>query len=787
MALPPALLPIAGLLVIGAATSASAQSSLRLVPSTLTFAALPGGAAPPVITPPQVLFLEHVGPGRPPWTAQAADPWIDVRPTSGFAPARLSLGVRRSAIGGLAGTVRGEVVVTVGEGEASSTHHVTVMLTVLRGNGQPPFGALDLPAEGTVARDARLVVAGWALDDISVTDVRLCGERAAGAAQGCTCEEAAGVVTGHATFGDEGRPDVARLFPALPLSTRSAWGYVLDLGALAPSAGESFRICAVARDAQGQAALLGERTVVLDLPGALGWRATATPLLMLLAAALLATTVHLLLWARCRPDPTPAPGRTAESAGIRPLEWAAAAAILLTFVALQLPSLTRGLEYDELYSASRFIVDTPLWRAATAVGMFNNHIAYSLAANGTVRLLGHAEWVLRLPAVIFGALAVVVVWRFTRATAGRQAGLLAAALLASSPFFLDWSRTARGYTGLALMTLLSSCSFLAVIRTGSTRAAMSHGVATALAVYFHLYGACVVLVQYALLVWLVLRRTDRDTAGRPSSPRHGQRLLWWSFAASGALAAFLYLPALPQLAEIVAARGRTGVNVALPGDLARALTGTDSSGLAAVAGLLAAVGLQSLRRRPLEAAYLAALLVVPFLVMWLVARPVDLYVRFFVYWQPYFACLVALGVVGLSRRLLAPPTDPRRGVRSAMALVPWIAVGVLGAGWLRQDVRPAPEAGYRDTLQPLSPPDALAPSFAVGADAEIFDYYMGKPLRTLHFVQEAERALRELPRLRVAYHDMSWNSPQQREIADLLARRCQREHRPPVAIFRCGL
>ena len=49
-----------------------------------------------------------------------------------------------------------------------------------------------------------------------------------------------------------------------------------------------------------------------------------------------------------------------------------------------------------------------------------------------------------------------------------------------------------------------------------------------------------------------------------------------------------------------------------------------------------------------------------------------------------------------------------------------------------------------------------------------------------------ERMLHFDPPFRVAYHDVEWNSPEQRQMWDLLRQRCKESRSGNVSIYDCG-
>ena len=78
------------------------------------------------------------------------------------------------------------------------------------------------------------------------------------------------------------------------------------------------------------------------------------------------------------------------------------------------------------------------------------------------------------------------------------------------------------------------------------------------------------------------------------------------------------------------------------------------------------------------------------------------------------------------------------------------------------------------------------PVFVIGADAEMFRYYVRQPLTVVRSPEQLDYALLNLPRFRVAYHDVEWNDPAQRQMDALLRRRCPATNHGVVRIYECG-
>lgn len=117
--------------------------------------------------------------------------------------------------------------------------------------------------------------------------------------------------------------------------------------------------------------------------------------------------------------------------------------------------------------------------------------------------LGYNEFGVYYMSVIPGVLAVAVIYRLGKALFSRQVGLLCAFLLALSAYHIYWSRSARYY---ASMTLLSSVAFLCLylaLTTNSRRAWAGYALFRILSLYDHL-SVLPVWVAEGVLVLLVL-------------------------------------------------------------------------------------------------------------------------------------------------------------------------------------------------------------------------------------------------------------------------------------------
>jgi uncharacterized membrane protein len=110
--------------------------------------------------------------------------------------------------------------------------------------------------------------------------------------------------------------------------------------------------------------------------------------------------------------------------------------------------------HDESYT---FIVfgSTSIFNIITNYGLPNNHILNSLLIFISTRLFGFQPWVIRLPALLAGLLGIPVTYGLAKALYDRATALLAALMIAILPGAILYSTAGRGYSLVALFTLLT--------------------------------------------------------------------------------------------------------------------------------------------------------------------------------------------------------------------------------------------------------------------------------------------------------------------------------------------
>jgi 4-amino-4-deoxy-L-arabinose transferase-like glycosyltransferase len=217
--------------------------------------------------------------------------------------------------------------------------------------------------------------------------------------------------------------------------------------------------------------------------------------------------------------------------------------LTLLALILRLIRLDQQLWYDEMTTLVQS-VRQPFAHILTIYTSKNQHLLYSLLARTSILAFGDHIWSLRLPAVLFGLACVPMLYVVARRVTSRREALLAAAMMAVSYHHVWFSQNARGYTGLAFWTLLSTWLFLRGLDEDRTGLWVAYGTALALGMYTHLtMGAVVAGHGLVWLGWIATRARWHRQA--PLSKQSLHPLAGFAIAAGLTLA--LYAPILPQV------------------------------------------------------------------------------------------------------------------------------------------------------------------------------------------------------------------------------------------------
>ncbi len=191
-----------------------------------------------------------------------------------------------------------------------------------------------------------------------------------------------------------------------------------------------------------------------------------------------------------------------------------AVAFGLRVAGLDYQSLWRD-EVDALRFASRPLSD--LLHSFVTPG--ENGPLYFLLLRPWLGFAGQSEFALRFFSVVFGVLAVPLVYRLgrrlfpPRTRSAPFAALVAALLMATSPYLVWYGQEGKMYTLGLFLVLLSMDRFLAALEGGGWQRWLSYVVATSAAMYVHLIAVLIVPVQ--VVTFLLLDRETRSARWRP--------------------------------------------------------------------------------------------------------------------------------------------------------------------------------------------------------------------------------------------------------------------------------
>lgn len=431
-------------------------------------------------------------------------------------------------------------------------------------------------------------------------------------------------------------------------------------------------------------------------------------------------------------------------------------------LAVRLPGLDGDLWIDEIGSLVSFF-RPPFREIAVTYVSANNHVLYSLLAHAMIVLFGEVEWALRLPACLFGAAtAPALVWLARRWLPAREAWG-AGLILAVAYHHAYFSQSARGYTGMVLLALLTTGWLAALLERGRARDGLAYALATAANVYLLLSGlfVCVAQVLGALLVGVLPAR------GAERGRRLRRLALWVGVAA--ALTLLLYAPLLRSMVTFFTTADRdvgTPPSLALLAVLVRDAVPHPLVALAAlVAAPVALVGAIGIARRA------------PLIVFGLLVPPLL-----------ELSVAMGMGVGTYPRRfLLVVPLLVLVGVRGAASLAAWLARGderragrllalavalamVAAASGLPRLYR-LPKQDYRGALAWIearrAPGDVVAATYIADTGARHYDPTI-VAARERHDVEALLAAGRPLWLIGTFLADMAQRDP---ELAALVERR----------------
>jgi uncharacterized membrane protein len=216
--------------------------------------------------------------------------------------------------------------------------------------------------------------------------------------------------------------------------------------------------------------------------------------------------------------------------------WLLGATMLLAFALRVYRLAGQSVWYDE--GLSVYYARRPLPELLALVSGSDHPPLYFLLLHFWLRVAAFGqpanEFLVRYPSVIFGVLLVPLVYVFGCRLLSEQAGLLAAVLIAISPFHVWYGQETRMYTLVAFLTLWASHALWSnlqspIPRLRSRRSGRATYILTLTsALYAHFYAGFILLAHATFATWWAWRR-DRWRA-------------WMRWAGASAAAVLIFLP-----------------------------------------------------------------------------------------------------------------------------------------------------------------------------------------------------------------------------------------------------
>lgn len=347
---------------------------------------------------------------------------------------------------------------------------------------------------------------------------------------------------------------------------------------------------------------------------------------------------------------------------------------------------------------------------------------YHLLTIYWVNIFGYGEYALRFFSLLFSVLAVPLIYRLGKSLGGARIGLIAALLLAVSPYQVWHGQDARNYSMLTAASVMSMWGFINLWRFGGWRWWWIYVLSTEWAIMNHYHGLIVIGVQglFFLFTW---RKNGKNYL------RWGITLLivllpyiLWMLFGSHLWQSDHWLPKVPLLESYLRSAIAYSVGELVPRPLSLWLAGPFA--------LLFLIGLVVAARRPRldwpgwhTVAFLLAFTLAPNVAAWAFSEwrtPVYLE-RYLIAVQIGYLLAVAFGLAGLMR-LRMPPIARR--LLAATVLAGLVAVN----GWVLYQHYTNPAYAKSDwrgvirTIEAFSlPGDAILMTGDGGEN--LFDFY----------------------------------------------------------------
>jgi hypothetical protein len=216
------------------------------------------------------------------------------------------------------------------------------------------------------------------------------------------------------------------------------------------------------------------------------------------------------------------------------------AVLVVVAFGLRTTELGIGFWIDEGLSVG--IADRPLLDIPGILKLDGSPPLYYMLLHVWMQVAGSSEEAVRWLSVLCGLVAVPVAWWGARGLFGTRAAWFAAVIVATNPFFTQYSQEGRMYALLALLSLVAAAAYGRAFAWRSRGWAIGFAVALAAMLYTHNWALFFGAASGIVWLYLLWRASERR-----------ELLILGAFAFGGTL--LLYLPWLPTVLYQVAHTG----------------------------------------------------------------------------------------------------------------------------------------------------------------------------------------------------------------------------------------
>lgn len=221
-----------------------------------------------------------------------------------------------------------------------------------------------------------------------------------------------------------------------------------------------------------------------------------------------------------------------------------AAAVLFTGIFLRIWQWPAQILLDDEWHALNFVSNRSLFEVFLQQGLGANSIPVNVYTWLLLHTVGWSEPLLRLPSLLAGCFTVIVIPLLAKRLWGSSVGLVAAALTATSPVLIFYSRVARPYGPVMLFASASVLLTICWLREGRRRDLALSATCGFIAVYYHLYAAIPVVMPLLVATVASVNAPARLLGFSVASARPFRDLLPVGAVMAAATGFFIVLPNL---------------------------------------------------------------------------------------------------------------------------------------------------------------------------------------------------------------------------------------------------